>query len=502
MALNTMQKSLGTQGMQQGFKHDVTGAPVGPYGHGVGGLFSMPGQDAKIFSAMLQPQLSIINDLPVLTADPVPGAGYGGYQQEFFTTITGVTASQQDDANQPTQECQPFPRGGLMKVCTLVSPYARYGAQLDQLNIEQLGMLTNPADPTYLQNMNLQNPPLGPTAPGGLNNILYNEFSRRAFTAIQGYALKVAEKVWTGDPALSASSNRWKDVLGLNTQINTGNKRDALSSQLCTIMNSDVKNYNYGIVSGANTTISNVIDTVWQFLNVKARQSGLMPVRWKLYMRSQLFDELTKIWPIIYYQQLIAAATTMGSSARFNFGTDVMQLREQMREQLFLPIRNARVEVGLDDGIPERNGDPSTSGFNAALLSGQFASDMYFVPLTVLGGIPVTYMEPFNQANAITEQVIRDGRILNTFTSDGGMYRWYTLQTRGCVQWDFVSQFRLVLRTPNIAGRIQNVGYAPLQHFPDAFNSSSYFADGGRTNNPVTPPYYAEWGGSTPVQVN
>lgn len=501
MALNTMGQSLGTQGMQQGFKHDVTGAPVGPYGHGVGGLFSMPGQDAKIFSAMLQPQLSIINDLPVLAADPVPGAGYGGYQQEFFTTITGVTASQQDDANQPTEECEPFPRGGLMKVCTLVSPYGRYGAQLDQLNIEQLGMLTNPADPTYLQNMNLQNPPLGPTAPGGLNNVLYNEFSRRAFTAIQGYALKVTQKVWTGDPALSASSNRWKDVLGLNTQINTGNKRDAISNTLCTAMNSDVKNYNYGIVSAANSTISNVIDTVWAYLNVNANQMGLAPVRWKIYMRSQLFDELTKIWPILYYQQLVAAAGNF-TNARFNFGAEIMQLREEMRQALFLPIRGVRVEVGLDDGIPERNGDPSTNSYNAALISGQFASDIYFVPLTVLGGVPVTYIEPFNQANAITEQVIRDGRILNTFTSDGGLYRWYTLQTRGCVQWDFVSQWRVVVRTPQIAGRITNVGYAPLQHFREAFPDSQYFADGGRTNNPVNPAYYNEWSGSTPTVVN
>ena len=496
MALNTMQQSLGTQGMQTGQKHDVTGAPVGPYGHGVGGLFSMPGQDARVFSAMLQPILSILNDLPVLRADPIPGAGYGGYQQEFFTTITGVTASQQDDANQPTEECEPFPRGGLMKVCTLVSPYGRYGAALDQLNIEQLGMLANPADPTYLQNMNLQNPPIGPTTPGGYGNILYNEFARRAFTAVQGYALKVATKVWTGDPALSAASKRWKDVLGLNTQINTGNKRDALSNTLCTIMDSDVKNYNYGIISASNSTISNVIDAIWYFINTKARQAGLMPVRWKIYMRSQMFDEISKIWPIIYYQQLIAQANNF-TNARFNFGTDVMALRESMRSELYLPIRGARVEVGLDDGIPERN-----STTNAQLLPGQFASDIYFVPLTVLGAIPVTYLEPFNQANAITEAVVRDGRILNTFTTDGGMYRWYTLQTRGCVEWDFVSQWRVVVRTPNIAARILNVGIQPLQHGPEAWNESSYFQNGGRTNNPVTPSYYSEWGGSVPVPVN
>lgn len=496
MALNTLHQQYG--GMQQGQKHDVTGAPVGPYGHGIGGLFTFPGQDAKIFSAMLQPQLSIINDLPLLPADPFPGAGYGGYQQEFFTTITGVTASDQTDANQPTEECEPFPRGGIMKVCTLISPYGRYGAQLDQLNIEQLGMLGGHTDPTYLQNMNLQSPAFGPTiAGGGSNSILYNEFTRRAFTAVQGFSLYLARKVWTGDPTLSAGSNRWKDMLGLNTQINAGNKRDAISSSLCLAMDSDVKDYNYGIVSAANSTISNVIDTVWAYLNHNARQMGLSPVRWKIYMRSQLFDEITKIWPLLYYQQLVAAAATTGTAARFNFGAEVMQLREDMRAQLFLPIRGVRVEVGLDDGIPERNNTT-----NSQLAAGTFASDIYFVPLTVLGGIPVTYFEPFRQDNAITEAVIREGRVLNTFTSDGGMFRWYTLQTRGCVQWDFVTQFRLVMRTPQLAGRIQNVGYAPLQHFRDAFNDSSYFVNGGRTNYPSTPNYYAEWGGATPVVVN
>lgn len=499
MALNTLQQQYG--GMQQGQKHDVTGAPVGPYGHGIGGLFTFPGQDAKIFSAMLQPQLSILNDLPLLPADPFPGAGYGGYQQEFFTTITGVTASSQTDANQPTVECDAFPRGGIMKVCTMVSPYGRYGASLDQLNIEKLGMLGNPTDPTYLQNMNLQAPVLGPNVPGGgSNSILYNEFTRRAFTAAQGYALYVARKVWTGDPTLSASSNRWKDVLGLNTQINTGNKRDALTNTLCTAMDSDVKDFGYQQITGTVNDIVRYIDMVYAYLHWNAAESGMNPVKWKIYMRPQLFDEIAKIWPIRYYQEAITQINALGSNVRMNFGAEVTDLRDKMRAGSFLPIRGELVPVGLDEGIPERNGNPATAFYNSNLLSNQFASDIYFVPLTVLGGIPVTYLEPFRQDNPITEQVIRDGHIEGTFTSDGGMFRWYVRRTNGCVDWNFVNQFRLVLRTPQLAGRISNVAYAPLQHFRDAFNDSSYFTNGGRTNYPSTPSYYSEWS-STPTQV-
>lgn len=490
MTLNSLQ-------MMQGQKHDTTAAPTGPYNHGVGGLFSMPGQDARIFSAMLSPQLSILNDLPVLRADPIPGAGFGGYQQEFFTTVTGVTQGAQTDADQPTEVCDVFPEGGLLKVCTLVSPYGRYGASLPTLDIEQLGMLANPADPTYLRLMNMGAPDAGPSVPGGVQNILYSEFAKRAFTAVHSYALYVARKIWAGDPALSAASNRWRDVLGLNSQINSGNKRDALSNTLCTIMDSDIKDYNYGMVGAVGSTISNVMDMLYAYLDYNARQSGMMPVRWKIYMRAQLFDEIAKIWPVLYYQQVLAQVNNL-TNARFNFGAEVVNLREAMRNELFIPIRGVRVEVGLDDGIPERN-----STTNAQLAAGQYASDIYFVPLTVLGGIPVTYLEPFNQANAITEAVIREGRVLNTFTSDGGQYRWYTLQTNNCVSWSFVSQFRIVLRTPQLAGRILNVGYAPMQHFRSAWNDeTAYFVNGGRTNNPVTPSYYSEWSGATPDPVN
>jgi hypothetical protein len=495
MALNTLQQTYGAPPMQVGQKHDTTTAPSGPYGHGVGGLFSMPGQDARIFSAMLQPVNTILNDLPVLTADPIPGAGYGGYQQEFFTTVTGVTASQQTDANQPTAECSPFPEGGLLKVCTLVSPYGRYGASLPTLNLETLGMLANPADPTYLQLMNMAQPDAGPSLPGGMQGILYNEFTKRAFTAVHGYAQYVSRKIWNGDPALSAASNRWRDVLGLNTQINAGNKRDAISNTLCTAMDSDVKDFGYQQITGTVNDIVRYMDMMFAYLNWNASQAGMGNVRWKIYMRPQLFDEIAKIWPIRYYQEAMLQVNNF-TNARFNFGSEVADLRDRMRAEAFIPLRGMRVEVGLDEGIAERN-----STTNAQLTPGQFASDIYFVPLTVLGGVPVTYLEPFNQANAITEAVIREGRVLNTFTSDGGQYRWYTRQTDNCVSWSFVSQFRIVVRTPQLAGRITNVAYAPLQHFRSAYNDEvSYFSNGGRTNNPVTPSYYSEWS-ATPVQV-
>lgn len=488
---------VAAQQLQIGFKHDASGTPVGPYGHGQGGLFSQPGQDMRVFGAMLQPLPGLLNELPVLYTDPIDG-GFGGYLNEFFTTITGVTAANDATANQPTTECGPFPAAGLMKVCTLVSPLGRYGGHVDELNLEKVGLLLNPADPTNLQLVNRFSTGVGPALPGGYGDILTNEFTRRAFTSVHAFQLRMSRLIWSSNPVNTAASNGYKETMGLDLQINSGNKRDAYTSNLCTAMDSQIYNNDYALITGTTDIVSR-LDSMYFQLNWIARQSGLDPVEWAIVMRPELFDELSKVWPIKYYQELVASvATTNQNVARFEFGSETAVLRDEMRRvgSEFLPIRGRRVRVILDTGITEQN--VTTTG---RLVAGQYASDIYFVPLTVVGGVPVLYIEPFRMDNPLTEAVVREGRVLNTWTSDGGMFRWYVLQTRNCISWDYVTMFRLVLRTPQLAGRITNVSYQPYTHLNSAYPDSNYFVNGGRTNSPVAS-YYAQWSGATPTVVN
>lgn len=475
-----------------GFKHDSPGAPAGPYGHGAGGLFNQPGQDMRVFSAMVQPLGGIVDALPVVYNDMIDSQ-FGGYEQELFTTITGVTASNQTLAAQPTAQCNPFPAGGLMKVCTLANPYGRYGASLRELNIERVGDLLNPSDPTYLQlAANMGQGGMAPTMPAAAQDLLINEFHRRAFEAYTGFRLWIGRRIWQGNPANSAASDGWRDVLGLDLQINSGNKRDFYTSNLCTAADSDIKNFGFNLVNGSGNDIVKYMDMMFFYLNWNSDRMGLSPTTWAIVMRPELFDEIVKIWPVRYYQEGLLAMNNFTNGRVVINANEMTTARDDYRNNLYLPIRGKRVNVILDEGITEYD---ITTNSNIT-VAGRYASDIYFVPMTVRG-IPVTYIQPYRMNNPIAERIIQEGRVLNTWTSDGGLFRWYVRETRNCVTWDFVTRFRVVCRTPQLAGRIQNVMYEPLQHVRSAYPDSTYFANGGRTTGAPSPVGYTEWNGAT-----
>lgn len=491
--------------MQEGAKHDASGTPVGPYAHGPGGLWGRPGQDPQVFSAVMQPLGGMYDRLPVLVGDDLYDNqdSFGGYNADLQTILTGVTASSQTLANQPTAECNPFPNGGLTKVCTIVNPFGRYGASLTELNIERVGLLTDLSDPTYLRLMNTPGAqPIGPTGTQMGQEMLLNEFYKRAFEAGHGFRIWVNSRLWQGDPANSTASNGWKDIMGFNLQINAGNKRDAYTNTICTAADSDIKQFGFSLVNGTGSPINRDIvqymDAMFHYLQWNADQMGLSPVKWVIAMRPELFDEITKIWPVRYYQEALTAIAAFTNGRVTIAANETTTMRDNMRNSLFLPIRGQTVEVVLDNGITELNVTTASQ-----LSAGQYASDIYFIPMTVRGGIPVTGFKPFNMANRIAESINALAPYVASWTTDGGAFRWYFRQLRNCYLWDFVTRFRLVMRTTQLAGRIQNVGYAPLQHTRDFSGSGSiYEADGGRTNFGDQPQLYNTWGGNTPSVIS
>lgn len=113
----------------------------------------------------------------------------------------------------------------------------------------------------------------------------------------------------------------------------------------------------------------------------------------------------------------------------------------------------------------------------------------------------MTYLQPFAQENGIVDSTVAQGRLLTTFATDGGVFRWYVYANGPCFQWDIMTQFRIRMHAPQLAGRLQNVGYQPLQHLRSYNPDSTYFADGGRTNAP-SQSYYTMWSTTTPVVIN
>lgn len=482
-----------------GFKHDLSpAAGVPPYGHGAGGLFSQPGQDVNMFSAVMLPEMGLLDALPLMPAGSAAPDDFGGYDSPFYTTITGVTKGAVETfSNQPNAICDPAPEGGLMKICTLTAPYGWFSECFRAIEIGRAGRLLNRGEPTDLRVVNLpQNRDGGaimPTFgfPGSAVNI---EVQRRMFEAFVSFKRLVAPLVYTGTPANNKAGGGGKQFIGMETLVNTGNKVDAISGAICTALNSDVKDFGYDMVNGTGRSIVNYLDTLFGYLEFNASRMGVNPVDWAIVMRPELFDEIVKVFPVEQYLYALQTMDKFSNGRVVVDASDATNLRSDMLTNLWLPVRGRRRRVILDDGIPED--DVTTTG---SLAAGQYASDIYVIPFTVMGGIPVTWFEAFNYDNANVRailEMVRDKEAV--WTSDGGRFLFYTRRTETCINVCYRLEPRIIMRTPYLAGRLLNVGYTPLQHFRSSFPDSPYFVDGGISYR-TTGSYYTEYSPTTPV---
>lgn len=469
-----------------GYKHDATGTPTTTYAHGPGGLFSYPGVDPRVFSAMLGVEAGLIGALPKFAST---------FTNPLFTSITGV---QDDVGTEPDAVCDPAVVAGLTKACTLTSVFGRYRRQTRELYLNRLGQYVDPADPPNLRLMNafpginggdpLLNPALAQPMGG---NILNLELSKVLFEFGTSVSRMLDRQLFAGNPVNNTAGGGYMEMMGLDILVGTG-KVDAITGVACPALDSDIKDFNYQNVRDFSP--SDIVETLtymYRYVRNNARRSGLLPVEWVWLMREELFYEITNVWPISY----LTSAGTMGQVRdvdwqRGNINlNDAAEQRDRMRRENYLLIDGIQIPVILDDGITELY-----NGIDANVPSGSFASDIYLIPLTVLGGTPVTYIEYFQHDNASLMQALGQGRLENqVWTTNNGAWIWSSERTRLCVFWEGKVEPRLILRTPQLAGRLQNVLYSPLQHTRQPFPDQPYFFNGGVTSRGTGPSYYQEW---------
>jgi hypothetical protein len=79
--------------------------------------------------------------------------------------------------------------------------------------------------------------------------------------------------------------------------------------------------------------------------------------------------------------------------------------------------------------------------------------------------------------------------------TDNGFFSWAYEGIKWCYKLALKNEPRVVLRTPQLAGRIDAVMYSPLQHLRDSNPSSVYWADGGVSIRGGLSTPYAVWSG-------
>lgn len=460
----------------QGIKKTATGSPSGPYLHGPGGIFGVRGLSQDIISTFTQITGSLAEIIPIRESNET---------YPLFPYITGFIRSDQQEKN---GICDDPEEAGQMKTCLQTTVWGRKEFKTRELEVNNIGRVINRGEFTDLR---IANSPLVNSMGGLMKNFFGisdqnailggQEITSRLLEVAVAYQRWFCPIVYTGNPANSKAGGGYKEPMGLDMLIGT-NKIDAQTGAACPTLYSDVKSFGFrNIDSTTDPDIYRTISTMMYILETRAVKNNLAPVEFAIVMRSQLFWELTRFWPIKYNTEM----GYLSQAGLDNVFLDSIRMRDDMRNGSYLLVNSKRYRVVLDDCIPEDN-----RADNGAIAIGGFASDIYIVPLTARGGTMQTlYWEYFNYSTNVLPQM---DRLPTWFWSDSGVFLW----TMGapklwCMDLSSKTEPRLILRTPQLAGRLTDVQYVPLQHTNDPLPSQDYFINGGvSTGRPFPSPFH------------
>jgi hypothetical protein len=289
------------------------------------------------------------------------------------------------------------------------------------------------------------------------------------------HAERTMESVWiTGDDSLASANTElgWiNEPAGLDGQIATGYK-DAVSDLDCPAMDSAIITFGVDVgdtIAGGDgrNIVTAVADLVWA-INDRARSMGMDGVTHALVMRKDAFRAIVEQYACQY--QTYRCNTSLATDHEFITNTgDSNALRLEMMTGQYLLVDGLRVPVIFSDGIPREN-----------VANATFFSDIYYVPVS-WNGVPLLNMEyfPMNNPDA-TEFANFVGQRIEILNN--GMWLVGARDTGLCIEYHFQARFRLILETPWLAGRIDNINYQFRAPIRDAIPGDSHYADGGATN--------------------
>jgi hypothetical protein len=431
--------------------HTKTPANAGtaPLLHGSGGNFSNPAFERDVISARITPYgiSQVLPFLPSTIEDP------------RFASITGYTAVV---GSEPTTPCADAPYG-FMKGAALTARFAMTRRDTNTIDIGKVMLQWNRGD---TRDLVLRGRVLGLTnlAPSGLETKdVLNILTESEMVGAGAQAeMKLSRDIWQGTVAAGTGP-------GLDVQIATG-QMDADTQTLAPALDSDIKNFAYDLLGGTGRDIVEFLSSMMYYLEYNAEHMGLSPVNYVLAMRPELWFELTAVWPCSYLSN--RCKTSAGSNVTVINDNVNVAMRDQMRDSMTMPINGKTYRVVTDTGIFEKN-NVNTAGLNA----GQYASAIYAIPMTITGNFPVCYREYLDYRG-----ISRDAADLNgtqMFWTDDGIYLWASEVVKYCYKLSLRTEQRIVLRTPQLAGKIQNIKYTPLQHLRETYPDSQYNFDGG-----------------------
>jgi hypothetical protein len=424
------------------------------------GLFAGYGVRPERFSALVRPR----------SLARLVGLNRSVYHNEELEIMTGVTAAVGTNA---TGFCGNPPTVGQGKVCKQSYQWGRYYVKTDLNAIPEIGTLRSRSEvPAEILNA-------GPSANPLIPDLMFNLMDTRSQLQYELWRIGVqlerviGQVLVRGDITLNSTQTRhgWiSEFLGVDSMIKTG-YTDAPTGIACPATDSAVINFNAAVDGtigggdGRNIVVA-VSDLVWA-LRDRATEMGMDTVQHAIVMRKELFRSIVEVWACNY-----ATYRCSSSNAGQPYTNDVRDtnaLRLEMMSGQYLLVDNVPIPVVFEEGVPQDS-----------LGSNIFKSDLYVVPVA-WEGLPLLRLDYFPMDNQYAQEFAGftgdDIGVLNN-----GMYIVGYRSTGLCKEYHFASKMRLILETPFLAGRVDDVRYtfrAPIRNSDPA--DTWFYADGGLT---------------------
>ncbi len=458
---------------EQRFKHDATGGNPSTtgYAHGPGGFLRIPGVDPDLYNLTIGTIPGLFNELPVRSSL---------FMNPQFEVLTGFPAGSGDE---PATVCDDAPIGGTGRSAIFTAFFGKYKRATREIEIGRLGQLNDRAEPMDLR---MVGGPMGRTPFSSMEvqgNILNNEYELVLYERAIEFHRLLSKQLWVGNPA-NNNGEAYKEFAGLELQVNTGWK-DAYTGSAVDNMDPDIKDFNYARLDQNGDDLVTQLSYMHHYLKDKAERTRVTPVRWVLAMRPTLFWEITSIWPCSYFTTVCNGAA--GNLTQNIDVADQLRMRDEMRAGSFLLINGERIQVIQDDGISETS---NTTDSN--VTSGCFASDIFFLPMSVQGGRSTLYLEHFQFVNPSIDSALANGLMLARVTGNGAFLE-VPAQTNNCFKLQAEIQPRVVFRAPWLSGRITDVQYCPLQVPDQPFPDDPYFEAPDGVSTRTGPSLTATW---------
>lgn len=439
-----------------------------------GGMFAVSGLDNDIISTHVAPR-GLGGSIPAFGSD---------VDDPRFGFLTGFSDDIGDEADFP---CDDAPTG-YMKAATLTAQFGRLMRQTETIEVDKLLHRKRGVN----NNLRLLNSML--TGNVGLNLSSMSEgdimnLVVKAEMVSVGVRLerKLARMFWSGSSSVATAHGGYKEFPGLDAQIATG-QVDAESNTAVPAADSLIYNFAYNEIDGSTLDIVEILSMAAYQLQDLAERTNMTPVTWALVMRPEAWFELSAVWPCRYLTHRCAAPNVTGFSINVT-GAEQVAMRDAMRAGRTITINGVQYPVIIDDGIFEH-----TNVNNASVPRGSWASSIYFVPLRVRGNFPVLYWEHIDYTQLGRQLAPMGAGQKNVpFWTDNGRYLWVYRDNGYCFDLQVKLEPRIILRTPHLAAKIQNVRYSPMEHLRSPFPDSPYWQNGGVSFRPQDTDGYAIW---------